>query len=98
MNDPRNRLIGEVLRVARGLLPKVILMENVSALQKYTRFRQFASELTFLGYQLRYDVLDVADFGVPQRRKRLVTILLSTVYFCPQAAPSSIMSRSCALS
>jgi DNA (cytosine-5)-methyltransferase 1 len=72
--DYRNRLIDEVLRFVEDLSPKVVLMENVPALREYSRFRKFTARLTDLGYQVRHNVVDAADFGVPQRRKRLVTI------------------------
>ncbi|MBL83351.1 DNA cytosine methyltransferase [Marinobacter sp. TBZ242] len=74
MSDPRNRLIDEVLRLVRDVFPKAIMLENVPNLARYSRFLKFKSELRKLGYKVTDEVLDVADFGVPQRRRRLVLL------------------------
>lgn len=74
MDDPRNRLIDEVLRLVGELRPKVVMLENVPNLARYTRYLNFKRKLRKLGYDVVDKVLDVADFGVPQRRKRLVVL------------------------
>lgn len=74
MDDPRNRLIDEVLRMIGEMRPKVVMLENVPNLSRYTRYLNFKRELRKLGYEVVDKVLDVADFGVPQRRKRLVVL------------------------
>lgn len=74
MDDPRNRLIDEVLRLIGELQPKVVMLENVPNLARYTRYLNFKRGLRKLGYDVVDKVLDVADFGVPQRRKRLVVL------------------------
>lgn len=74
MDDPRNRLIGEVLRLVAEMQPKVVMLENVPNLSRYSRYLDFKRELRKLGYEISDQTLDVADFGVPQRRKRLVVL------------------------
>lgn len=74
MDDPRNRLIDEVLRLISEIQPKVVMLENVPNLSRYTRYLNFKRDLRKLGYEVVDKVLDVADFGVPQRRKRLVVL------------------------
>lgn len=74
MDDPRNRLIDEVLRVVGEMRPKVVMLENVPNLSRYTRYLDFKRDLRKLGYEISDQILDVADFGVPQRRKRLVVL------------------------
>lgn len=74
LDDPRNRLIDDVGRLVRALLPKVVMLENVPALTQYTRYLEFKRELRRLGYNVSDQVLNVADFGVPQRRRRLVVL------------------------
>lgn len=74
MIDPRNRLIDEVFRLISEMLPKVIMLENVPNLSRYTRYLDFKRGLIKLGYTISEQILDVADFGVPQRRKRLVLL------------------------
>lgn len=74
MGDPRNRLIDDVLRLVGDLQPKVLMLENVPNLMRYTRYLVFKRELRRFGYEISDQVLNVADFGVPQRRKRLVVL------------------------
>lgn len=75
-NDKRNDLIFEVSRLAKELKPKVIMLENVAGLARGEKakniFSKFLSNITDLGYHVDYKVLQVAEFGVPQFRKRLV--------------------------
>jgi DNA (cytosine-5)-methyltransferase 1 len=49
-------------------------MENVPDLARTTRFRRFRKYLEQLGYKIEYRIMDAADYGVPQRRKRLVLL------------------------
>lgn len=71
-NDPRNELIFEYLRLAKALRPKVILLENVPALGNDERFRKVVRTLRAMKYVCDWGVLNAADFGVPQRRKRFI--------------------------
>lgn len=75
--DPRNTLIYEFLRVVADIKPFAFVMENVPGLAKgigKTMFEDIVSRLKKLGYDLVCKVVDTADYGVPQRRKRLVLI------------------------
>ncbi|GHU21516.1 cytosine-specific methyltransferase [Betaproteobacteria bacterium] len=74
MDDPRNRLIDEVFRMVNEIQPKVVMLENVPNLSRYTRYLDFKKKLRKLGYEISDQILDAADFGVPQRRKRLVLL------------------------
>jgi len=74
VDDPRNNLIYDFLRFVRGLMPRVIMLENVPDLVKTTRFRRFQKQLKDLGYVCKFKILNAAEFGVPQRRKRLVLL------------------------
>jgi len=70
--DARNDLVDDFSRLARGLRPKLVMMENVPALARYSKFKLFVTELERIGYAVRIEVLNVGDFGVPQSRKRLI--------------------------
>lgn len=74
VDDPRNSLIYEFMRFVEDLMPRAVLMENVPNLSQTTRFRRFFKRLEHLGYKCEYRILDAAEYGVPQRRKRLVFI------------------------
>jgi len=72
--DGRNDLIFDVLRFAKKLRPKTLMLENVPGLARNARFRLFRKRLLAMGYQVTWRVLNTVDFGVPQRRKRLVLL------------------------
>ncbi|HSE15997.1 MAG TPA: DNA cytosine methyltransferase [Pyrinomonadaceae bacterium] len=71
--DSRNDLILEFLRIVSEIRPPLFLMENVSAIRSnknseyLERFIKYSSEI---GYRLDLQVLNAADYGVPQHRKR----------------------------
>ena len=80
-DDPRNQLVFHFCRLVEELQPKYAVFENVRGLT-FGAHRAFLSEiietLQVSGYEVRlpYSVLNAADFGVPQDRKRL--FLLAT--------------------
>jgi DNA (cytosine-5)-methyltransferase 1 len=73
-DDPRNELIFEVMRLVKGIRPKCVLIENVPKLLTDERLARFKAHLSLLGYRFSEGVLDAQDFGVPQRRKRMILI------------------------
>jgi len=75
VRDPKSKdLLFEFLRFVEEFLPKTILLENVPHLARDYRMGTFTSALKRLGFCHRIGVFDCADFGVPQRRKRMVLI------------------------
>ena len=64
----------QVLRFARAFQVRWLVMENVTHMRPWSRYLELKSRLRDLGYNLREEVFDAADFGVPQRRKRLFII------------------------
>jgi DNA (cytosine-5)-methyltransferase 1 len=70
--DDRNDLISDYLRFVDAFRPKAVMLENVPGLKDNSRFEKFLIAMTNLGYQGEWKILDVADYGVPQRRKRLI--------------------------
>ena|SRR5882762_1835895 len=74
IRDPRNDLVFDFLRFVRVLMPKAIMLENVPRLGKNRRFAIFCKALSRLGYKYEYRVLNAADYGVPQRRRRLILL------------------------
>lgn len=85
--DERNDLIFEFLRLARGLGPKAVMLENVPGLAEDRRLKLFVSELKLLGYSVDFKVLNVADYAVPQRRSRVVLLAgkAGAIPFAPKA-------------
>ncbi|MFO0554346.1 MAG: DNA cytosine methyltransferase [Polyangiaceae bacterium] len=74
LKDERNDLVFEFVRFVRAFLPKAIMFENVPGLMRNERFRRFHLQLRALGYSLDANVLDASDYGVPQRRRRLILL------------------------
>lgn len=74
--DPRNRLIVEMSRLAAETRPRSVMMENVPGLmRKGSRlYQKLRGMLGDMGYELAGGVLEVADYGVPQLRRRLVLL------------------------
>ena len=72
--DPRNDLVLEFIRFVQDFLPKAVMFENVPRLKNDSRFKLLLDELDALGYKADWDILNAADFGVPQRRRRLILI------------------------
>ena len=72
--DPRNELVLEVARLAEEIRPRAIIMENVPGLADKGEklFNDLLGRLCGVGYTPNWKILQVADFGVPQRRRRLV--------------------------
>lgn len=81
--DSRNRLIIPTLEIATALRPRILILENVQEM-KNTVIEDESGELvkivdyieTSLGceYSGRAETVEFADLGVPQQRKRLITI------------------------
>lgn len=74
VQDSMNELIFDFLRFVRVFRPKTIMLENVPGLAKDERLVKFGEVLTSLKYTWKHEVLNAANFGVPQRRNRMILI------------------------
>ena len=78
--DKNFHMIWEFLKVLEKKKPKKFLIENVTGLrsvkdQKGKKVLDILfKKISNLGYTVNYTVLNAADFGVPQRRKRLIIV------------------------
>ena len=74
--DPRNQLVLEMARLAEELRPQAIMMENVPGLTQKGKSLcgRLRSRLQALDYRLTEGILQVADYGVPQFRRRFVLL------------------------
>ena len=75
-SDPRNGLIKEMGRLVEEMKPVAVMMENVPGLARKGRklLDELLACLSSLGYIPVWRVLQVADYGVPQSRRRLVVV------------------------
>jgi DNA (cytosine-5)-methyltransferase 1 len=76
----------QVLRFAKSIRPRWIVIENVVHIRPWERYAELTQRLNSLGYDVREHVLDSADFGVPQRRRRLFLL-------CDRRSSAPLMIR-----
>lgn len=77
MDDDRNQLFREYVRLLRGLQPKVFVMENVSGMVKGKMkliFVEILKELKTSGYEVSARLLNAMYFNVPQSRERMIFV------------------------
>ena len=77
IDDPRNILYREFVRIVRDLQPKIFVMENVPGMMSYRNgevVRQIKEDFRAIGYRTEARVLNAVRFGVPQVRKRIFFI------------------------
>lgn len=67
-------LLAQFGRLAEEVLPDYISMENVPELVKESIFTDFVATLKRLGYAVSYSVVKAEEYGVPQRRRRLLLL------------------------
>lgn len=75
IDDPRNSLYKEFVQMVGAILPSAFVMENVTGIDQMGFREQIVSDLELDGeYSVLPQVIDSADVGVPQTRKRLIFI------------------------
>jgi DNA (cytosine-5)-methyltransferase 1 len=81
--DPRNQMYQQFVRVVKATKPKFFIGENVTGLVSMKSGPKEDDPLVLtlikkafadIGYDLTYQVLEATDFGVPQKRKRIVLV------------------------
>ena len=86
LDDPRNFLFREYLSLVKELQPEVFVIENVKGLVIASNgwFRdEIVSSIRSLGYNVRYALLNAADYGVPQARERAIFICSKSITINP---------------
>jgi DNA (cytosine-5)-methyltransferase 1 len=77
LDDPRNQLFRQFVRLLTAWQPRTFVMENVSGMVKGTMrtvFAEILQELKAVGYQVTARLIDVSYLGVPQMRKRMIFV------------------------
>ena len=72
--DHKWGLLYEFARLAQGVQPDVVTMENVPTVEKHGVFQDFVDALEKLNYKVWYGVVDSSLYGVPQTRRRMVLL------------------------
>lgn len=74
-NETQGTLFFEVERILKEKRPKAFLLENVKNLKAHDNgktFKIMLNHLNTLGYKVYYKVLNALDYGVPQKRERII--------------------------
>jgi DNA (cytosine-5)-methyltransferase 1 len=75
--DDRGRLYEEMVRVAEDKQPKMIIAENVKGFKTLhggSIFKTYTSKLENIGFNVTYSLLNASDYGVPQKRERVIIV------------------------
>jgi len=75
--DTRGTLFFEIERILRSKKPKAFMLENVKQLVRHDKGKTFEvilDRLSDLGYHVYWSVLNALDFGVPQKRERVIIV------------------------
>lgn len=75
--DDRANLYKQMVRIVNSKKPKVFIAENVKGmmtLKKGSIFNRILSSFEDVGYKTFYALLNAADFGVPQKRERVIIV------------------------
>jgi len=74
-SDPRSTLVYAFLEAVGRVAPRAFVMENVDALARLAKWRGTLEDIrgraTAIGYATHVEVLDAADYCVPQARRRM---------------------------
>jgi DNA (cytosine-5)-methyltransferase 1 len=77
VNDERNQLYKQLLRIIKAKKPKFFLAENVKgilSLGKGKVLEMIINDFTDIGYRVKTHLLNAADYGVPQLRQRFFIV------------------------
>jgi DNA (cytosine-5)-methyltransferase 1 len=77
IKDDRGMLFFEMCRILRERQPKCFIAENVKGIltaNKKAAFPLILQEFENSGYDVKYTVLNAAEYGVPQKRERVIIV------------------------
>lgn len=77
IEDPRNMAFKEFVRIVGGALPRTFILENVPGMVSSTKgkvIREICRQFANCGYNVTWNILNCANYGVPQNRLRVIMI------------------------
>ena len=77
MSDPRGTLFFEIARIAKAKRPAAVVLENVKQLATIRNgevLRRIVRDLHTIGYYVDYRILNALDYGLPQKRERVLLV------------------------
>lgn len=84
IEDERNKLYKNFVRIVSEIKPKVFVMENVPGLVRLFNGvfgPQIVEDFTRVGYRVKMKILSSDDYGVPQKRRRVIFVGINDTYF-----------------
>lgn len=96
--SPRWPLLYQFARLVKSIRPEIVTMENVPLVEKHAVFDDFVTTLQMLGYKVWKNVVDCAQYGLPQNRRRMVILasligaidLIPPIHKTPQTVRDAI--------
>lgn len=76
-DDPRSKLIFDYVEILEQVSPKAFVFENVQGLLSHNNgktFKELLKMFDTVGYKIEARLLDFSDYGIPQKRKRVIII------------------------
>jgi DNA-methyltransferase (dcm) len=101
-DEKRGNLFFEIIDIAKQHQPKVICLENVKTLKTHDNgktFKRINYELEQIGYSVNSQILNSADYGVPQRRNRIFIVAIrrdsfsSLDFVYPEKEPLTVTTQ-----
>ncbi len=88
-SDKRWHLLEHFSRLVQQVRPQLVTMENVPLLEREEIFSSFMETLANEKFNVSYDVVNCADYGTPQKRRRLVLLAsrLAPIRLIPPTTP-----------
>jgi DNA (cytosine-5)-methyltransferase 1 len=77
IEDDRGKLVYDYIRIVRDKKPKFFIMENVPGMvtpRHIDAFNEFLDLFRNAGYIVKYELIDAADFKIPQNRQRVIIV------------------------
>ena len=77
IEDERGKLVYDYIRIVNEKKPKFFVMENVPGMvtpRHIVAFNQFLDLFRNAGYRIRYELMNAADFKIPQDRLRVIVV------------------------
>ena len=77
IEDERGKLVYDYIRIVKGKMPKFFIMENVPGMlssKHIYAFNEFLDLFRNAGYTTKYELINAADFKIPQERLRIIIV------------------------
>lgn len=99
-NDARANLYKEIVRFLQQKQPKYFICENVKGLltlQKGQIIQKITNEFLSCGYNVQFRLIKAVEYGIPQRRERVIIIGIRKDINCHYTYPTPICTETSAM-